>query len=297
MKYNKTSGNISMIQRYSTKDGPGIRSTVFFKGCHMNCIWCSNPELINPYPELMEYKEKCRHCNDKNCIKEKSDKLSDIATNKWSSTPDLCKNSVFEKVGGFIDADELLTELLKDIVFYDTSGGGVTFSGGEPALQGDFICKVAKKLKRQNIHLTLDTSGFVPWKNLEKILPYFDLVLYDIKIFNRELHKKFTGVDNKLVLKNAEKISELNIPMDIRMVIVPEYTDSHKDIDMRFNFIKKLRSVKQVDILNFHQYGAKKYTCLNREYKLRHLTPLTEAEIERIKNSAISHDIKITIGG
>ena len=296
MKYNKALGNISKIQRYSTKDGPGIRSTVFFKGCSMNCIWCANPELINPNPELMETIERCLNCGNRNCIRV-SNKTFDISNKKWETDINICKNDVFEVAGGWINKDELITELVKDKVFYDTSGGGVTFSGGEAALQAEFIEEVAKELANLKIHLTLDTSGYIPWKKLKKILPYFNLVLYDIKAYDSNIHKTCTDVDNQLILKNAERISELNIPMNIRLIVVPGYNDSENDIDSRLKFIRKLKSVRQVDILNFHQYGAKKYVQLNKQYKLKDLKSLDDIEITKIRKMAALYNFITTIGG
>ena len=299
-------GFISEIQRYSTKDGPGIRTTVFLMGCNLRCKWCSNPELIQQNIKLLCFENKCKLCGA--CLKVcgpgaisiigNSTVIDRTKCNVCGNCVDICPNDVYEKVGYFISAEELGEKLLRDKAFYDNSNGGVTFSGGEPALQPDFVLKTARFLKENGVHTALDTAGLVKWENLKKILKYFDLVLLDLKAYDRKIHQKCTEVENDIILANAKKIADMNMEMIIRIPIIPGWNNSKEDILNVLLFIKSLGSaVKQVDLLNYHNLADGKYYRLGINRELKDLKPCSDEEINSIADMARDMGLKTTIGG
>jgi pyruvate formate lyase activating enzyme len=305
--YNPDLGLISTVQKYSTKDGPGIRSTVFFKGCPLGCLWCSNPELIRPLPDLLYSREKCARCGT--CIQvcpqgalsfgEDGYILIDrVKCNGCGDCVDECPESALELAGRFITVDEVVEDLLKDRVFYETSGGGVTFSGGEPLWQSGFVAQVAKRMKAEGIDTALDTAGDVGWCRFEEVLPFIDLVLYDLKLLDNDQHRRFTGRDNDLILANVQLLAQQGVPIHIRLVMVPGINDNPDEIRARMKFVKELGdSVKQVDILPYHRYGAGKYPRLGLDYPLMDLPEHTDEQVEEIRALVESFGIKTTIGG
>ena len=305
--YNPDLGLISAVQKYSTKDGPGIRSTVFFKGCPLGCLWCSNPELIRPVPDLLYSREKCKQCGT--CIqvcpqgalsfgKDGFILIDRVKCDGCGQCVDACPEGALELAGRFATVDEVVTDLLKDRVFYETSGGGVTFSGGEPLWQSGFLAQVAKRLKAEAIHTALDTAGDVTWCRFEEVLPYIDLVLYDIKLVDNDKHRMFTGRDNDLILANAQLLARQGVPMHIRLVLVPGVNDSPEEIRARMEFVKELgESVRQVDLLPYHRYGAGKYARLGLDYPLYDLPEYSEEQVNEIMSITDEFGMRTTVGG
>jgi len=304
--YNPEIGLISHVQKYSTKDGPGIRSTVFFKGCPLGCLWCSNPELIRPQPDLLYDANKCVSCGT--CIDVCPhhalgfDEAQHIYVNRQACRASgecvtACPQGALELIGREVSVDALVKELLKDAVFYATSNGGVTFSGGEPLYQSGFIRKVAEALKAENIHIALDTCGDVSWCRFEEVLDVIDLVLYDIKLIDREAHIRFTGRDNDLILANAKMLAMQDIPMHIRLVSIPGVNDSKEELQDRMAFIKELSTVERVDLLPYHRYGVGKYPQLGLDYPLAGMREHSENEIEEMKELLASYGLPVAVGG
>jgi len=304
--YDPNIGLISYIQKYSTKDGPGIRDTVFFKGCPLDCLWCSNPELIRPQPDLLHNRELCIRCGA--CINVcphqalAFDKNGIIRIHREKCTVcgecvQVCPQGALELIGKEITVDALTRELLKDAVFYQTSGGGVTFSGGEPLYQSGFIRQVAERLKAEGIHTALDTAGGVSWCRFEEVLDVIDLVLYDIKTANSELHQRLTGRDNDLILANARLLAEKDIPMHMRLVVVPGVNDSIEDLAARMAFIKELPAVQQVDLLPYHRFGVGKYEQLGLDYPLGELAEHSKEQIEEMRTQLSACGIPVSVGG
>ena len=304
--YNPDLGLISIVQKYSTKDGPGLRSTVFFKGCPLGCLWCSNPELIRSHPDLLYTREKCARCGT--CIEAcPRDALSfgeegfiviiRAACDGCGDCVKACPNGALELIGKLVTVDELVTDLLKDRVFYQTSGGGVTFSGGEPLWQSGFVTQVARRMKEEGIHTALDTAGDVSWCHFDEVLDYIDLVLFDIKLAGREPHRQFTGRENDLILANAQLLSQRGVPMHIRLVMIPGINDSAARLRARMEIVSSLKSVQQVDILPYHRYGAGKYARLGLEYPLADLEEHTPEQIAEIQELMESYGIKTSVGG
>jgi len=304
--YNPNVGLISNIQKYSTKDGPGIRDTVFFKGCPLGCLWCSNPELIRSQPDLLYTREKCIHCGS--CIQACSqqalsfDENQEIQINRerciaCGDCVAVCPQSSLEIIGRFINVNELVNELLKDKIFYQTSNGGVTFSGGEPLWQAGFIAQVARRLKTENIHIALDTAGDVAWCRFEEVLEYIDLVLYDLKVSDRDHHRRWTGRENDLILANALLLAERKIPTHVRLVLVPGFNDTESELKERMQIVLQLGNVQQVDLLPYHRYGQGKYNRLGLDYPLETLLEYDDTRIAEIEAFIKEFGFKTSIGG
>lgn len=297
-----TKGLISTIQKYSTKDGPGIRSTVFCIGCNLRCKWCSNPELMEPGIKYMHFENRCIHCGA--CVSiasNQSIKFAEVGCEidrarctNMDECMDICPREAFEKVGYEITSEELVGKLLRDKVFYDQSAGGVTFSGGEPALQGDFVVEAANLLRQQGVHVALDTAGCLSWGELKPVMEAVDLVLYDIKAFDRDIHIACTGAGNEMILANAQNIAQMNKELIIRLVIVPGWNDQFTDIKKRLCFIKELgKGVIRVDILRYHALGAGKYRRLGLEYPIRTGLECDETLLEATRKMAVELNLNV----
>ncbi len=257
-------GLISSIQPYSIKDGPGIRTTVFCVGCNLRCRWCANPELIVPEKKIMHFHEAGKDHD--------------------------------EQVGYCITSEELAQKLIRDQTFYEVSKGGVTFSGGEPALQSDFVIETAQLLHKENIHSALDTAGNVSTATMQRLAEVIDLFLYDIKAVNPQIHKNCTGADNQQILDNLSMLADAAKDIIIRMVIVPGYNDQDDDIHERFRLIKELGSaVKRTDILPYHDLGRGKYKALGYEYSIKMNTGVSERTIKKIQKMADEVQLPIRI--
>lgn len=297
-------GLISKIQRYSTKDGPGLRTTVFMVGCNLRCKWCANPELIQFDRQVFYHKERCQRCGicvneavnnsiilgDEGCIIDR-----DNCTNIIDMI-DICPYDAYEIVGEWIEAEDLVKKLVRDNEFYQNSGGGVTFSGGEAGLQAEFIMKCCKLLKNENIHICLDTAGMLSWEILEPLIDCVDMVLYDIKAFDNTIHYQCTLKNNYQILKNLEMITKKEIPVYVRMVIVPNENDNFDDIKRRLDYIKLLgKNIIQVDILKYHNFGEGKYYKLGLNYELDSNLKVNEELIEKVSNYATKLKLQFTI--
>jgi len=296
-------GFISKIQRYSTKDGPGVRTTVFAVGCPLNCLWCANPELIGDAAKFLYHPRRCVGCGA--CVAQSggSIKLTDDGCDIDRDTTNLeecsvvCYYDAYEKIGGIVTVDELVAGLLRDKVFYDQSGGGVTFSGGDAGMQAEFFREVALRLKDSEVHVALDTAGYFPWEKLRPLVAAVDLVLYDIKTLNRVLHKRYTGVDNQLILENALRIADMGKDMIIRMILIPGVNDSEDEITGRLKFAKSLgRSVK-VDILKYHKLGAGKYASLGMIEMMEGTPECPDELADHAVNIARNMGLAVTVGG
>ncbi|CAB1262852.1 trans-4-hydroxy-L-proline dehydratase activase [Clostridium sp. HV4-5-A1G] len=299
-----TSGTIFNIQKYSIHDGPGIRTTVFFKGCPLKCWWCHNPESQNTNHEIMFFEERCTVCGK--CIKKCPQNAIKINNNfpeidKFKCTlcekcVDFCPNNAREHVGRNITSNELIKEIVKDEVFYEQSGGGVTFSGGEPLMQVDFLDDILKRCKDRGIHTAVDTSGYAPWKSFERIASKVDLFLYDIKIMDNEKHKKYIGAENDIILKNIENLSNMGCNIYLRMPIIKEINDDNDHIEKTIKLLSII-NVEQVNLLPYHKIGMDKYRRLKMNYKLSGMEKPSDERMEEISQKFKKAGIKIKIGG
>ena len=249
------------IQRNSFVDGPGIRTTVFFKGCNLKCAWCHNPESQSAKPQMMFYKDKCTGCG----------KCKSVCPYHLEQC-ELCGKCTFYcpvdarmVCGKEHTVDEVLKEVLKDKAFYETSGGGVTFSGGECMMQIEPLTEMLKMCKENGIHTAVDTAGHIPFESFEKILPYTDLFLYDIKIFDSQKHKQYVGVSNELILENLKKLFERKAKLWIRIPIIPDVNDSIEEIQKIKDFLKTIGTAEKIELLPYHAMGENKYRAIGKE--------------------------------
>ncbi|MGN1450758.1 MAG: glycyl-radical enzyme activating protein, partial [Eubacteriales bacterium] len=233
------------IRRNSLADGPGIRTTVFFKGCGMRCEWCHNPESQLAEPQILFYREKCVGCGRCKGITAKDADFH-------------CLYGAMEICGREYEADELFEVIAEDKAFYENSGGGVTFSGGECMLWADFLEQVLKRCKDNSIHTAVDTAGFVPWEQFERVLPYTDLFLYDIKTADVRLHQKFTGVPNGLILSNLKKLFERGANIIIRIPVIPGVNADEQEMRKIADVLSGYR-LAGVELLPYHKMGEHKF--------------------------------------
>ena len=245
------------LQRSSFVDGPGIRTTVFFKGCNLRCAWCHNPESQSTVPQMMFYKNKCTGCGK---CKEKCPNQLEKCDLCGKCTI-YCPHDAREVCGKEYTVDEVLREILKDKTFYETSGGGVTFSGGECMLQIDFLEEILKACKENGIHTAVDTAGHIPWDSFARILPYTDLFLYDVKCADGEMHKRYTGVDNRLILDNLKKLFSLGANLWIRIPVIPGVNATREEMTAIRDLLL-LGPPEKTELLPYHAMGEHKYAAL-----------------------------------
>ncbi|MFA5065839.1 MAG: glycyl-radical enzyme activating protein [Dehalococcoidia bacterium] len=297
-------GLIFNIQRYSIHDGPGIRTTVFFKGCPLHCRWCSNPESISPQPEIMVRETRCNGC--RRCIEVCSPgALSLASTGLWLDREkcDLCLKCIgacwedaIEVAGQYMTLNEVVEECRRDEPFYRNSGGGVTLSGGEPLMQADFALALLNSCKELGYNTALDTCGQVTWSVLDRALDIADLVLFDIKHLDADEHRDGTGVDNKLILSNLEKaMSSGKSRIWIRIPVIPGYNDSNQYME---GLARKLSGMKaeKVSVLGYHEFGRPKYQSLGKAYQLGGRKPLGGERINEIVDIFKSAGLDATAG-
>jgi len=275
------------IQRCSNRDGYGLRTTVFFKGCPLNCAWCANPESQSFNKEIMEAETRCIGCMA--CLQEYP--AGAISTSCGSGPPeggeaggypriqrDLCRGCFHctdicyagsKHVTGYdISVDDLYREIEKDRVFFSRSGGGVTFSGGEPLAQPDFLYGIAKKCHENGIHVMLESCGYAAFDRFEKALPYVDAMYFDVKHIDPEIHRAAAGFDNRLILENLRRIADHGVPIIVRTPVIPGYTDSVSNIRGIAELLLTIPGIRDYELLAYHDLGESKYRALGRDYAL-----------------------------
>ena len=258
-------GIVFKIKKYALHDGPGIRTTIFFKGCPLACRWCHNPEGIDPQPQTI-----------------------------LRSTS---SGEIEETIGTVMGVDELVARIEKDQLFYDESGGGVTFSGGEPLDQPDFLAALLDACNRREIHTALDTSGHASPAVLEKMLPRLQLVLYDLKIMDAGRHRRYTGVSNERILDNLQRIDRTSIPIRIRVPLIPGVTDGQDNLERIARLAASLTSVEGIDLLPFHRIGSDKYRRLGMENAIGEKKPPTSQQVATARNRLAATGLDVSIGG
>lgn len=254
-------GRIFDIQRYSIHDGPGIRTIVFLKGCVLRCRWCCNPES-------QEYRIQTMKVDGKNKI-----------------------------IGKDVTVDEVMDEIMKDYRYYERSSGGVTLSGGETLCQPEFAAALFSECKKMGLHTAIESTACAPYESIEKILPYLDLYLMDIKHRNPDKHREFTGKSNELILENAKKLARDAKELVIRVPVIPTFNDTPEEIRAIAEFAAALPNVKELHLLPYHRLGQDKYSGLGREYLLDGYEPLKESDVEPLLREAEKTGLRCQIGG
>ncbi len=275
--------NIFEIKRFAVHDGDGIRTTVFFKGCPLNCVWCHNPEGLYAKPQIAYYAHKCQNCGA--CTElcaanslEKTHAFDKKACNGCGKCVPVCPAEAFIKYGKTVDTDQLLSAILEDKPFYENSGGGVTLSGGECLCQADACAELLQKCKAEGLHTAVDTCGFVPRTAFDKVIPYTDVFLYDLKAFDEDVHIKCTGRSNKQILENLRYLNEKNCKIEIRIPYVPHYNDDQ--MEKIRDFLQTLKNIVRVRVLPYHNYAGSKYEALGIKHALPDTLP-TDEEIKK----------------
>jgi len=295
------SGLVFDLQRYSIHDGPGIRTTVFMKGCPLRCLWCHNPEGQKPTPEIAYIESKCigalkclEVCPVGALTAEKGKIRIDrrICTN-CGDCSEVCPSQALRLVGKRRTVTEVFLEVSRDSPFYRRSNGGVTLSGGEPLMQKTFARALFKKCLEHGIHTTLDTCGYAEWSDMKEVLEYTNLVLYDIKIMESENHKKYTGVPNDLILENAKRIACIGLPMIVTVPVIPSLNDDEENIKAVAGFARKY-GIKQIRLLPYHKLGRSKYRMLGRKYVLGNISPPKEYQICNLRKIIEQCDIALS---
>lgn len=267
----RNSGFIFDIKKYSVNDGPGIRTTVFFKGCPLNCWWCHNPESQQSKPEEVD-----------NCAF------------RWNFSHSSSKSKM---VGSQVLVSEVMREVEKDLPFYEESKGGATFSGGEPMLQIDFLQSLLSECKKMDINTAIDTTGYAPLTDFEKVYDTTDVFLYDLKLMDDKLHYEYCGVSNKLIHENLKELSSRGSKIILRLPIIPTLTDTEKNITETISFISTLKNIREIDLLPFHTTAKSKYERMKRENKVVELIPPTKEYMNELKNRFSQLGIPIKVGG
>lgn len=273
---------ISDIKRFAVHDGDGIRTTVFFKGCSLRCVWCHNPEGISFEPQIAYYENKCIGCGECAGICTHGGHILTDTEHRYNrdtcigcgTCTTVCLGSAITFYGKEVSVEELLPLLLEDRDFYETSGGGVTLSGGECLMQADFCSELLHRLKEEGIHTAVDTCGFVSRTALDAVIPWTDVFLYDLKAFDEDVHIRCTGQSNKLILDNLQYLDSLGAQIEIRIPYVPGYNDNQ--MDKIAGFVKTLQNVRKVKVLPYHNYAGSKYAALEMENTLPPVLPSEE---------------------
>lgn len=292
------------IKRFAVHDGPGVRTTVFLKGCSLRCVWCHNPESINPYPELLIHPSRCIACGA--CLEVCPHGAHQMtADGERTYDRDLCTlcgrcaascyAEALVMAGHRVSVDDVMAVVREDATFYAVSGGGVTLSGGEPLFQGKFATALLQQCTAEGFHTALDTCGHVRWDIVEHALPYVDLVLYDLKHISAKCHKQYTGESNRLILKNLRRLDGSDVPIEIRMPIIPTINDSRKTIDTAARFLASLSNITAVRLLAYHRLAGSKYHSLGRENTLPDVAPPSGSQMRRIAGWIRQHGLPVIV--
>jgi pyruvate formate lyase activating enzyme len=300
-----TDGLIFDIKKYSTNDGPGIRTTVFFKGCPLRCPWCHNPEGQSFLPELIIRASRCLPgcseclavCEPGTLSKTEGSPVLDLTTcTVCGKCSEVCPTQAIELVGRRLSAGEVMAEIEKDRVFHEESQGGATFSGGEPLAQADFLADLLTRCREGGIHATVDTCGYAPPEAVEKVEDKADLFLFDLKIIDEKKHDDVTGQPNRMILENLRRLAGLGKKIVIRLPLIAGVNDDDENIRQTADFLVSLGTVADISLLPYHKLGREKYTGLRKKNRGLHFAPPSEERLKEIQETLESRGFRVRRG-
>ncbi len=302
-------GVIFNIQRFSIHDGPGIRTTVFFKGCSLYCFWCHNPEGRRPTPEIQFFPDRCIGCrecanvcqNDGHALHDGSHAYERARCVVCGRCADGCFAGALQLTGKRVTVDEVMAEVVRDSAFYDTSGGGLTLSGGEPLLQPAFARAILERSKAEGFHTAIETAANCRWQDLAVLLPVTDLVMMDIKHMDAAKHRAVTGVSNVRILANARRLAESNTPLLVRTPVIPTVNDTAEEIGAIAAFVRGLAGARphsapplSFELLPFHRLAGDKFRSLGLDDRSASLTPLSKEQMSALADIARGCGVAVT---
>ncbi|MDR3560839.1 MAG: glycyl-radical enzyme activating protein [Negativicutes bacterium] len=297
---NQASGNIFQIQRWSIHDGEGIRSTVFLKGCPLRCRWCANPESWNSQPEVLYFHERCGGCGrcaricDAGAIAIKGSTQKEFkraSCRGCGKCCEVCPTSARKKIGSTVTVDEVLQVIRRDAIFYRESGGGITFSGGEPFAQPDFLRQLVTACNRLGIDTAVETCGYFDWEQVKDIFALLDAVFVDIKHMDDEVHTRLTGIGNRRILENIIMISKMHPQAVVRVPLIAEMNANEENIRRMCKFLRQNTQVERVELLPYHDFGEAKYSAVEAAHQS--LSAPDAATVEGIKRIIADYGIRV----
>jgi pyruvate formate lyase activating enzyme len=297
-------GIVFDIQRYSLHDGPGLRTNVFLKGCGLSCRWCSNPEAKNPRPEIAFFHNTCFLCGD--CVPvctESAILLEDghitwdrLKCNQCGMCAEVCLSHAFSMIGGEMPAGAVVAEALRDTAFY-SGHGGMTLTGGEPTMQPEFAEAVLRLAKTEGLHTAIETCGAVRWDNINRLLPHLDLVLFDVKHVDPEVHRKFTGTSNAVILENLRQTAGTGANLVVRVPLIPGFNADRDSLAGIAEFVQTLQAVREIHVLAYHTLGRAKYRALGLPYELGQHPAMKLEEAEQLAEIFREYGFEVLVGG
>ncbi len=281
-------GKICNIQPFSIHDGPGIRTVIFMKGCNLRCFWCHNPESQDSKKTVAFYPHKCIGCGEcvNICPNGKEGVTARFTENcsLCGKCAEECFSEAIEIIGEEFSVDKLMHTIIKDKNLFITSGGGITFSGGEPLLQPDFVAEVMKRCKAEGIHTAIESAVCVPWENIEKILPYCDYFICDLKSADTDKHKNATGAGNEKIIENLKRLSQTGKLKEVKTPIIPHFNDTKEEIIKIRDIIRSLDGDVKHTLLPFHNICESKYASQGRVFKAAGLEEPSKEKMEELNS-------------
>jgi pyruvate formate lyase activating enzyme len=296
-------GLITNIQRYSLHDGPGIRTTVFLKGCPLDCWWCHNPEGLASKQEIVTVEGRCVRCGE--CAKACPEGIAQIAGKDadraactyCGACVRACPTGARQFAGLVMTVEDVMQEIGKDSIFHDDSLGGVTFSGGEPLLQPEFLLALLQACHDAGIHTAIDTCGYVKESRLLEIASLADLILFDLKVLDDTLHRKFTGVSNRIILENLRRLCGKHSNVWVRVPLIPGINDATEQLRAMAQFVASLSSIRQVSLLPYHRTGVQKFHRFGRDYRLPDVMPPSAVAVQAATGVFAACGLNVKVGG